>query len=112
MTSPSTKRNMIRITPPACTSCGGRASYESERFPSVRLCTVCQSLIQHWLITNDLADGNPLFFELAVPANESQPIQILKDGSKWLAVMGPSKYDSRAASQYYFRIESENEETA
>lgn len=84
-----------------CSGCvGGVASYQSERWPSLRLCYTCVSKVLTWLILSDLADGNPFAIELAdgvFPRREWQ-------GHEYIEVWGPSVYGN-ASSSYAVNLE-------
>ena len=62
---------MRRIPIPICTCCNkSRAEWESERWPTVRLCYVCsRELAQHIVEVIQVVDGNPILIELAKGVN-------------------------------------------
>lgn len=94
---------MNRITPPCCVGCGGVATLESDRWPEIKLCRGCSALLSQWFIDNDLAHGNPFYFEIAMPAGDDAFFEF-KDGTITMAVMTRSKYDSSCAGQDYIRV--------
>lgn len=71
-----------------CSGCNGTASYQSERWPSMKLCYSCVSRVLTWLAIEGLADGNPFAIELA------SDVFKLKEwnGVHYYEVWGPSQF--------------------
>lgn len=72
---------MRRIQPPKCTCCQlASAQFESDVWPSVRVCVSCQRDVLEYLIQFDCAiHGNPFAIEFAQPGdngNRSDAIRI------------------------------------
>jgi len=103
---------MNRITPPECTACGGVATHESDRLPEIKLCARCSALLSQWFIDNELAHGNPFYFEIAMPAGGADSFFEFKDGTVTMAVMTRSKYDSSCAGQEYIRLPKNYQESS
>lgn len=92
-----------RITPPECIGCGGVAVFESDRLQGIKLCHLCSTRLSQWFIDNDLAHGNPFYFEIALAAGPDAVFEFA-DGTKAMAVMTRSKHESDCASQDYIRL--------
>ncbi len=90
-----------------CSGCGGVAAYQSERWPTVRLCYSCVSRVLTWLALSDLSDGNPFAIELAkdvFPMREWM-------GQRYYEAWGPSQYGgSNCYSTYAINLERKFED--
>jgi len=62
---------MRRIQPPNCTICEQRnAEYESDVWPTLRLCVTCRAeAIRYCIEEAGVIHGNPILIELALPGD-------------------------------------------
>ena len=94
---------MRRIKPPVCTICNVRAAdYESDAWPTLKICQDCRSLAVQYIYRTGITHGNTLLIELAAGLDNGDRPDAFRI---WL----PTPNQPSCYFEYYVKYTSESE---
>lgn len=93
---------MRRIVPPVCTVCrGANALYESDAWPTLKICHVCKSAAVEFIYRTGILHGNPLLAELAAGLDNG-------DREDSFRIWLPQPNQSSTYFEFYVKYEDES----